>query len=1239
MTINSDSQTSQSPVDSHTIVHPVPKRKNSLLNPYDIELPRARSTPPSPSFIHQAANQDGKRSLDISLNVTEWSRKKFHELQTYGCAWLLEQGGDINQYTSEDFEQISCMQHRVHHIFTQKRVVSPEDLELYKLFSRLFDTSYEQAKESVKIIRKRFTEAFYPVTAPTYDSETGIVTLNYDQLDFAQKLIKEAYPGFFALSQNPKQNLQVAHIAQLLVLGEKINRLPPTAEAFEVREIGSKWGNDIFSFPVLKKSSRLLDLSGKTLRDQVDLSVECREAVNLLIKEFIEGDQSLVIGEYSTSELNRDEKSLATFLSHFSQTIVEHIRKVESTHPGNTFVEIQQLCKNLSRVFSTQEDAKSIIGISLQFLHSDEIKQLVDYKPQDLPIEINIAQQAILLKFIEFSLFLRSNYEDKIHKQLEAFYSDYVARAKVGEKGEHVQLRRARLSYSFDTSLKPKLCEVHHQVYFPSPVANLLSLSENYGGNVPIGNIVSTIEFGKNPNSLFYLNSAIPTKDYAFKQCLWNWRTPERLIEHTLKKICPKYYSKSLKKQLNDFFSNLKELIKIQEEDQLTISEDLKISISSPEKKGWTSTLSSYLWSSSDSESDTSSSYHINNDLTVERLKTIIDEGLCLYEEYTRRQKLLKASDENPTLMISYQLANLLEGSIAGCNRYISTQINEGNTGVKEAFTPLINYIHDEILTKLPSASSSTIEGIHQPRGLVSNIKYGVMESNNGHDIEWKVIRYQSMLRQLQIGLKPIIAREFDFTESEDPIQQFLSQDYENPGVKLLQVLIDDLYNNIDLTITDPKQFTQFYLKSLRKAYSNKFILKLRECSDSLDERMSGQGIRCIRKICFFLYTGINLEPECLALNQRFYDLGRQLVEHDPSIVINDSSTKSYLLERIDTLHYFFHEVGSNHKAPEISRWFKSLKDHWNFAFDPNTEGNLPHKQGQVLATDGKKQKTTNSIACGSTTVEGWISYAQKNQEFLRAMEEYREREMRHVFVINQDLREGSWLKRLKGGVETDRINAILGISEGLEDTFFPVVLSKNSAFFRQCGEFENMSNAEEFKTELINQHFEIPPSVSGNFIPPHVMKMVPDIEEQSKIWVEFIHSIMFYGKTDLSVEERQIFYDLFQDILVIYLIVNLDADSYNISCRDAIDRAADSNSRLWVHLGLVHNMEKEPRFRQRYEAFLLSRAIMTRKRRTILERVDRNKQAVGYYESHKKALQKLHQAIFKTVTIEPINK
>ncbi|MEM1283671.1 MAG: hypothetical protein AAGG81_08980, partial [Chlamydiota bacterium] len=159
-----------------------------------------------------------------------------------------------------------------------------------------------------------------------------------------------------------------------------------------------------------------------------------------------------------------------------------------------------------------------------------------------------------------------------------------------------------------------------------------------------------------------------------------------------------------------------------------------------------------------------------------------------------------------------------------------------------------------------------------------------------------------------------------------------------------------------------------------------------------------------------------------------------------------------------------------------------------------------------------------------------------------------------------------------------------------------------------------------------------------GNFIPPHVIKIVPELKKQAEIWANFIHLLLFCKRIELSVNERQIFYDIFQDLIVIYLFVNLNADSYNISCRDAIDRAADSNSRLWAHLGLVHNMEKEPGFRERYEVFLLSRAVMTRKRETIPERVDRNKQAVGYYESHKKALQKLHKAIFKTVSIKPIN-
>jgi hypothetical protein len=1210
----------------------------SRLTVSDQDFPRPSSTPPSPSHMRHHVSPQTNMAL---FHVKEWSVKKFSEFKTHSCTWLLEQVTDVNNFTSEDFEELGYLQLRNHQNLKKQRLMVTEDLKLYSLLCTLFDKSYEQAKTDVATFRKQFLEAFYPDTTPIYHRENGSIILNYDQLTFAQQLLKQSFPGFFALAKDEKNICQVAHITQLLILGDDLlSKHPSSAEVFEVREIGHQWGNRVPCVPLDVSSRSLLENNYHHLRVYPNITNECREAMNLLIEQFIDGNSSLTIGDEFLKE-----HTVSSFVQKFGRSVRDYILTVESKNPGTTKKELTTLRTTYNRTFGVTEEWKEIFENAFRYFHPNEIKELRNVNSAlaaEHSIDEELLNTAIHAKFLEFLLFIKSDHSQIVHARLEDFYKDYLVRAKIGAEGKHAHFRCTSVNHQFDASLKPVSCTIHHQMYFSSETANMLGLCENFGSDVSIGKIVSTFEFGKNSDSIFYIQNKLPTESNAFTHCFWNWRTPERLIEYTLKEVCPEYLAKSIKQKLNQFISQLKKLDSIKLDDELTISQNLDITIYTPPPATWFSSFTYYMTTgSSDEETTTIVTESQTDELLASRLKMIIQEGMGIYEEHNRRQKLLKSTDQRPNLMTAYQIANLLDGVKKAFNAYISTQISKGYTNVRAEFQPLIQWLNHEVLPTLPSCSSK-IEGFHQPVGLMTHIKNGIFESTNCHDIEWKVIRYQSMLRQLRFGITNIIAEEYNLKSIEDSIQHFLSLDPPKKSSQELHELIENLFNNVDLTITNTEQFTQYYLSCVRTAYAIDFILKLRSCHESLQNSSNIKAQKCIRKIANLLYTKIDLERECLALIQKFYDLGNILVEHDPTLALSHEKTDSYLLQRIDQIQHYFNVTGSNNLTPEIKRWLKSAKDHWNFGFDPNTEGNLPHKFGDILFQQGKKTRKIKSLAFGSSTVEGWVNYAHTNAEFQAWMECYRSEGKSHLFVINQDLRSGNLLermiKRVKGGVETDRINAILGMTEEFDQTLFPIVLSKNSAFFRQSDEFEDLSNAKDFKKELIDQHFELDSSVSGNFIPPHILKIATNLQEQSKIWAGLIHTIMFYGKPQLSVEERQTFYDLFQDILVIYLMITLDVDSYNISCRDAIDRAADSNSRLWAHLGLVHNMEKEAMFRERYEIYLLSRAPMTRKRKIILERVDRNKQTVGFYEAHKKGLQRLHEAIFITVSITPIN-
>lgn len=736
----------------------------------------------------------------------------------------------------------------------------------------------------------------------------------------------------------------------------------------------------------------------------------------------------------------------------------------------------------------------------------------------------------------------------------------------------------------------------------------------------------------------------------------WDWKTDKQLVEKTILQIAPTDYEKSLKQQVRKFFCQLEQLSLLKKCDQLVVT-PFAIFIR-PAPQSWSATFAYYLPSLSSSQGCEAADEQLNY-LYAKRLQDIIGHGMKLYDKYMKRLDLLAQPTKLPQ-----ELARLLRGALIGLRRFQQD----------ESYTNLIQWVIDKILPKLPFLVED-IEDCYNNTGviatfikLVETCRNAFFDSNNGYDYEWKVARYQSILKQLRAGIAPIIAETFSknisqssenalapFISIKTELAPFIPIKTEHEGIKALQDLVDHLYNLVNLDISDPKEFELEYLGSLRVAYSTHVIDNLRRCIQNLEAQEDQKIISCIGKICTFLYTKINLEKECFALNEKFYQLGMKNFlelkdkcnELDIQLFQKKPSTESYLLERVDRMYSFFCAIGRNHKTTLTSQVCKSVKDHFNFGFDSIREGNPPHRLGELCIQQGENQKIVNCIACGSTTIEGWwlwgTSYATNNGIFYECMKNYKEEGKSHLFVINQDYRASdSWVwelfDRIVGGVETDRINAIIEIANGFEKTFFPIVLSKNSDFFKQSGIFEKQSKAKLFKEELIKQYFEHRPSVTGNFIPPHVMQKIVDLKGQSIVWVNAIHEIMFRGKLELTVKQRQVFYDLYQDILVLYMIVILNVDSYNISCKDAIDRAADSNSRLWAHTGLVHNMEREPLFRERFEIRLFSRALMVRKREINRDRFNRNRLTVGFYERYKIRLQKLHKLIFQSLSIRPIN-
>lgn len=545
-------------------------------------------------------------------------------------------------------------------------------------------------------------------------------------------------------------------------------------------------------------------------------------------------------------------------------------------------------------------------------------------------------------------------------------------------------------------------------------------------------------------------------------------------------------------------------------------------------------------------------------------------------------------------------------------------------------------------------------------------VQSGIFNSTAPKDIGWKIIRYQSILKQLREFCLPMMALLLEVSSEDSWVAN-----------------LDNLYNDlflIDLSKEHLGDFTREYLDSLRDAFSLRFVERFRMAIRDLDKMPEGDLKNFLIKLAGFLFTSINLKGECLELMRTFDSLGSSCLERCP---VMEEITKPGrpILPEIENLQQHLHAVPLSAKRPVASALASSAIGISGFGFDPLTQSNLPHKLAslQWSLPDGGA-KSISILGLGSPTIQDspsvtealgafcdtmiaktqrcwnklWsggpastVPLSDAAQEatsicpiFRGWMESYRREGLSHLYVVNQDF-TGNYT-RLEGD-ERPRINAILGIAaeERFHETLYVVVLSKNTPFFFQVLSYEDevrLANSANFVSELINQFFNVEPALSGNCIPRKIHDRLPNLRLECASMASAILRVVFDGKEMLTIAERRAFIDIFHDLLVCRLMMGLEVSSVNLSCKDAIDRAAESTARLFKHLMLISDLEDDRDLREKFTIILMARALMVRKRPILEERFERCVHTLTLYLAHKNKLKDLWCEIFGGAKFIPLN-
>jgi hypothetical protein len=175
--------------------------------------------------------------------------------------------------------------------------------------------------------------------------------------------------------------------------------------------------------------------------------------------------------------------------------------------------------------------------------------------------------------------------------------------------------------------------------------------------------------------------------------------------------------------------------------------------------------------------------------------------------------------------------------------------------------------------------------------------------------------------------------------------------------------------------------------------------------------------------------------------------------------------------------------------------------------------------------------------------------------------------------------------------------------------------------------------SVEDFKKTFVDQLFNDPCARTGQKLPQELVEKYR-LREWFRGMIDQIHQIIFEGRSVLTLEERRVFIRLAYRNLVQKFLIVTQADHYNISCKDRIDRGAATDAEDFAYLALLNNEEENPEFIDFFNTLVFSRAIIVRKRSIIDKRLKRLFETVRFMINHKEKLQKLDAQLFPEFSV-----
>lgn len=178
------------------------------------------------------------------------------------------------------------------------------------------------------------------------------------------------------------------------------------------------------------------------------------------------------------------------------------------------------------------------------------------------------------------------------------------------------------------------------------------------------------------------------------------------------------------------------------------------------------------------------------------------------------------------------------------------------------------------------------------------------------------------------------------------------------------------------------------------------------------------------------------------------------------------------------------------------------------------------------------------------------------------------------------------------------------------------VTFANDTDFYHQIAPYEDVNEAHLFLAQL-REHLE--DGNGGYFFPPDIKKVLsPGLVDQL---IRSVHRIFFSEKSNLSIEERLEFIQLFHLVLQLKIIEISKADSFSFSCKDGIDIGGVASAQLFIFLSLIGKEQMSDEDINLLNLILYAPPVVIRERVLLTERFKRMLGAVKVLERMKEEL------------------